>query len=119
MARSKQGYKRGIIKRDIKRWVSENSVTVQNWRWYCGITKHSDRTRIVQHIREKGIEGLCWHPWNAGTFENAHEIEVYFSGIGMANAPTTGGATSESKFVYVFKQYPTLIDEFAAFLESL
>lgn len=113
----KSGYKRGVIIRDINKWVKENSIGfVLYGNWYCGITKHSDFTRINQHIRQKNILGLYFKHWNAENVETAHEIEVYFHKLGMANKPHKGGAKKESRFAYVFKIGTNPVDDIFALL---
>ncbi len=113
-------YLKKKIKNGIKKHIADNSIgVVLYYKWYCGITKHEGITRLKQHIREKKISGLYFMQIDAGTKDNAHEIEVHFSKKGMANKPHAGGAKKDSKYVYVFKISPTWIDELLNFIENL
>lgn len=69
--------------------------------WYCGITNNELR-RKAEHNLKKGLVSY-WKCFDAENKQNANDVESYFSQKGTKNAPHIGGATSNSKYVYIFK----------------
>ena len=113
-------YKVGAIKRSIEKWILENStIEVDYSRWYCGITKYPDDTRLKQHMNKRNDSGYFFKIWNAETMQQANNVEAYFSDKGMQNFPHSAGAKKTSKYVYVYKPNHTVFDDFKLFFEEI
>jgi hypothetical protein len=59
---------------------------------------------------------LYYKAWDAGTKSNALAIEKYFHDLGMKDKASSGGAVETTKYVYVFKINPNMMDEVAYLL---
>lgn len=110
------------IKNEFLKHIQLNSsINIVDYNnWYCGITKHPQK-RILQHINKRQTLALYPLIRDARSTENAHEIEKVMSEIGTINSATKGGATKESRYVYIFKDTITpldLLNEFLTFLNS-
>ena len=100
------GNKIGAIKRAI-----ENHIKVENGRslffkdynnWYIGITNNVG-VRKSQHKSTKDTNALHFKYWDAGTKQDAIEIERYFHLLGMKDKINVGNAKKDTIYVYVFK----------------
>lgn len=87
------------ISKHIKKSMGSENPRLSNW--YCGITNNESR-RKAEHNLNKGFVKY-WKCYDALTKQKANEIESYFSQKGTNNAPHSGGANSNSRYVYVFK----------------
>lgn len=90
---------KGQFTKFIKDTMGSNTPRLNGW--YCGITNNEDRRR-AEHNYKKG-EIKYWKCINAQTMEKANEVERYFSQKGTMNLPSPNGASTSSKWVYVFK----------------
>jgi len=88
------------ITKHIKKSMNSENPRLKNW--YVGITNNEKR-RKAEH-KAKMLNLKFWKSFNAGTLNNANEIEAYFSEKGTSNRPSKNGANEKSKFVYVFKK---------------
>jgi len=80
---------------------SMGSVNPRINHWYAGITNNTDR-RKAEHILEKEII-KHWKFIDAGSVDNANEVEKYFSEKGTRNLPFKNGGKKNSKYAYIFK----------------
>lgn len=98
----------------INAHIKKNSTIVaDNSRWYVGISNDAKR-RNAEHTRKFGDKICYFKSFYAYSKEIASQIEDYYAKKGTINAPGSRGATEESKWVYVFKAKPTLIDQLNA-----
>jgi hypothetical protein len=98
-----------IIRR-IEYWVKKNSTFfVEYSNWYIGIT-NKPHIRKSQHTTNIEGKPYFWQEYNARTRNIAEAIEKRFHDKGMKDARHVGGAKSDSKYVYVYKKYPTIFD---------
>ncbi len=110
------------IKRAISNYIHPNNNRSDGWiehsRWYCGVT-NDDTKRKAQHIWEKQISAMYFKSWDAGSKANSLIIEKYFHGLGMkGDSKSPGGVKSTSRYVYVFKINPNIIERISQFFES-
>lgn len=98
-----------IIKQ-IEAYVKQNSTIYVNYsRWYIGVTNNPE-IRKSQHKSLNNEEPYAWKHWYCYSKENALDIEKYFHQKGMLETDKTGGVADDSKYVYVYKKYPTILD---------
>lgn len=98
------------IKKQIEKYVKENSnFFVDYSRWYIGVTNNPE-IRKNQHKSLNNKEPNFWKHWYCYSKENALEIEKYFHKKGMLETSKTGGVAEDSKYVYVYKKYLTILD---------
>jgi hypothetical protein len=98
------------IIRKIEYHVFKNSTAWIVWsNWYIGITNKPHR-RKSQHIVDLKGKPFFWVEYNARSRDIAESIEKRFHDKGMRDARHAGGARNDSKFVYVYKKYPTIFD---------
>lgn len=98
------------IIRKIEYWVKKNStISVVYGNWYVGVT-NTPHIRKGQHKIKIETEPYFWQEYNARTKEIALAIESRFHRKGMKESHKTGGVRAESKYVYVYKKYPTIFD---------
>ena len=99
-----------IIK-EIESHIFQNStfyVVYDNW--YCGIT-NNPISRQNAHKSKNGKTTFLWESYNARSVNIALAIETYFHSKGMLNTDDKGGYDKEnSKYVYVYKKHPTILD---------
>lgn len=98
------------IIRKIEYWVKKNStISVMYKNWYVGVT-NAPHIRKRQHKTKIETEPYFWQEYNARTKEIALAIETRFHKKGMKESHKTGGVRTETKYVYVYKKYPTIFD---------
>ncbi len=98
------------IRRKIEAWVKENStLSVDYSRWYVGVT-NNENARKSQHKSQQGKELYFWQSFNARSRKLALAIELHFHKKGMLEKDVPGGTAQDSKLVYVYKKYPTILD---------
>lgn len=98
------------IIRQIEYWVKKNStISILYSNWYVGVT-NSPPQRKSQHKSKLGSEPCFWKEYNASTKEIALAIELLYHKKGMTESVKIGGVKPDSKFVYVYKKYPTIFD---------
>ena len=78
-------------------------------RWYVGISNSPVR-RNGEHTRKFGEDIKFFKSFYAYSMKIASQVEDYFSKKGTINACGSRGATEDSKWVYVFKANPTVLD---------
>lgn len=109
----------GAIKRAINSYIStkkgKSDFFIDHSNWYIGVTNNA-QVRKVQHQRQKNISALYYKAWDAETKSNALAIEKHFHDLGMKDKASSGGAVETTKYVYVFKINPNMIDEVAYLL---
>jgi hypothetical protein len=95
------------IKREIKAWVKHFSfLGVDYGRWYIGVT-NNPKVRINAHRCKIKDEPYMWYAWYAYSKVNALAIERYFHELGMLETSHPGGPAENTRYVYVFKRFPT------------
>lgn len=98
-----------IIIGKIKRWTLKKSVGwVVYEKWYIGITNNPN-ARATTHKSANG-HLYFWKEYNAKSRRIAEAIETYFHKKGMKEKDLKGGAREDSRFIYVYKKYPTIAD---------
>jgi predicted GIY-YIG superfamily endonuclease len=98
------------IIRQIEAYVKQKSTIIIDYkRWYIGVTNNPS-IRKSQHKSLNNEEPYFWKHWYCYSKENALTVEKYFHKKGMLNTSKQGGTAENSKYVYVYKKYPTLID---------
>jgi len=93
------------IKGAIEKWVARNSfIYVEYGNWYVGITGNPS-SRKSDHNTANFLGVRRWKVWDAGSLQNARAIEEYFgaNGKGMDGGRVTGGVTTKSRYIYVYK----------------
>ena len=98
------------VKREIENWVNLNSVGIIWERWYCGIT-NNPKIRKTQHKVRIKSKPYFFKAWHAKSLTIASSLETSFHKKGMRNKDLLGNAKANSWFIYVFKEYPTILDE--------
>jgi|GEM_PF-1249990 len=115
------GHKIGAIKRAIENYIHPSNrrsfIFSEYENWYIGITNDTKR-RKAEHEYKKELETLHFNSWDAGTVQNAVEIEKYFHDKGMKDKASVGNAKKDSIYVYVFKIQPHALDFLFAALAS-
>ena len=79
-------------------------------RWYVGVTEFPQR-RYKEHMRKIGTEPFYWFSWYAYSKKTALTIEKHFHDLGMLEGAMAGGVKNTSKFVYIYKLKPDILDE--------
>lgn len=98
------------IIREINLWTKKNSALSVNYsNWYVGITA-DETNRKSSHKSNNYGEIFFWQCFNARSVNIARAIETYFHKKGMLEKDLPGAITERSKFVYVYKKNPTLVD---------
>ncbi len=98
-----------IIK-EINCWVDKHSNGwIDYCNWYVGITNHPP-TRRSAHKQNNSSDPHAWKDWNAKSRRISEAVETYFHDLGMKDYDTKGGAIESSKWIYVYKKHPTLLD---------
>ena len=99
-----------IIK-EIELQVSENSTLyVEYSNWYCGIT-NNPTVRKSGHKSKNNRKPAFWKSFNARSVKISLSIETHFHKKGMLDTDDKGGYDKEkSKFIYVYKKHPTILD---------
>lgn len=100
-----------LYKREsINKWVNTNSfATADISRWYIGVTSHPIK-RQKQHQSKNKATTTYFVYFNARTKEIAKAIELYFHKKGMLETIKPGRLIKESKYVYLYKKQPTILD---------
>ncbi|SRR5258705_2466896 len=110
------GRRCGAIKRAIENHIhpknSRSDFYVEYSNWYIGVTNNTV-VRKGQHKRSKKTLALHFEYWDAGTVENACEVEKHFHTLGMKDKHGTGGVRANTTFVYLFKISTNIFDDFA------
>lgn len=95
------------INSQISAWVNKNSVLwTDKGRWYAGVT-NDEKRRKIEHTVKNDEKMTAWKCWNAKTLRISSALEDSLSHRGFSNAPFTRGAKETSKFIYVYKKFPT------------
>jgi len=98
------------IKKEIEahvRGYSNFFVVYSNW--YIGITNNVSKRKTQHKTANKG-DLYFWVDYNARSRRIAEAIELYFHKKGMLETEKVGGAKEDSKYIYVYKKHPTIVD---------
>lgn len=99
------------VRKEIKEWMSENSTfVIDNSRWYVGITNDANRRKKEHQIKNNK---LCkfWKVWNMKSVRLSLSLETSFHTLGLLDKDTKGGYDRKlSKYIYVYKKKPTIMD---------
>ena len=103
----------GCVKRDISRWITRHSLGkhADLSAWYCGISHTNDTSKLEEYLKKKGITELYFKCWLANDLMASQEILTFFIKNGMKNKTVKGKVNNQTKFVYVFKIHPQIVDE--------
>jgi hypothetical protein len=95
------------------RWVQRYSPTepVDLSNWYCGITHNSDYSKLDEYLKSKGITDFHFRRWLSNDLIASNEILSFFIRNGMRTKPLKGKPHEATKYVYVFKYNPKILDE--------
>lgn len=103
----------GCVKRDISRWVvrytTEGPVDLS--KWYCGITHVENTSKLDSYLEKKGSQNLYFKRWLANDPIASQEILSFFIKNGMINRPIKGKLNVQTRYVYVFKIQPAVVDD--------
>jgi hypothetical protein len=99
---------RSIVAKINKHLTDNSLIYTDHNRWYIGITDDIER-RKREHTQKHG-DLKCFASYYAYTKDIACSIETYFTKKGTLNALGSRGATDNSRYVYIFKAKPTIID---------
>lgn len=106
----------GAIKRAIENHIhpknNRSDFYVDYANWYIGVTNNTN-VRKGQHKRTKKTAALHFEYWDAGTMENACEVERHFHKKGMRDKHGKGGVRASTTYVYLFKINTNIIDDLA------
>ena len=100
------------IIRQIKAHTEKHAklIKADHSLWYCGITNNP----IIRNTSHKYINKdtpYAWKYWNAYSRRIAEAIETYcHKKLGMKDKDAKGGASQDSKWVYVYKKHKTILD---------
>lgn len=98
------------IIRKIEYWVKNNStISILYGNWYVGVTNKPHISK-GQHKSKIDADPYFWKEYNSRSKEIALAIELHFHKKGMKESHKTGGVSTDSKYVYVYKKYPTIFD---------
>jgi len=98
------------IIRKINAWAKKNStLEIDYKRWYIGVT-NNEQARKSKHKSAIGGDIYFWQAYNARSKKLALAIELYFHNKGMLETKLPGGTAEDTKMVYVYKKYPTILD---------
>ena len=79
-------------------------------RWYIGVTNELPR-RYGEHKTKIETEPYYWYSWYAYTKDIALTIEKHFHDLGMQDGSMPGNVKKTSKYVYIYKEKPDIIDK--------
>lgn len=98
------------ITQDIEAWLNTNSTLFVKYRnWYIGIT-NDPAARRLKHKNKLKTDPYFWKSFYTCNVRIASAIETHFHKKGMLESDKKGGVTDDSKYVYIFKKYPTILD---------
>ena len=98
------------ILRAINKQVKEHSSLVVHYsNWYVGVT-NNPAVRKNGHGSKNKEAVYFWEHYNARSLGIAMAIEKHYHAKGMLETGKTGGVAADSKWVYVYKKYPTIFD---------
>ncbi len=97
-----------IVKKIEEHFENNSTFYVDEIRWYIGITNDVER-RKKEH-QKKYPQMKFFRSFNARTMNISSQIEKHITQKGTANKAWKGGANENSKWVYVFKSKPTILD---------
>jgi predicted GIY-YIG superfamily endonuclease len=97
------------IIREFEKWALKNST---GWivysNWYVGITNNPNARKSAHNSANGHL--YFWLEQNARSRRIAEAIETYFHNKGMKEKDLKGGAKDDSKYIYIYKKYPTIVD---------
>ena len=98
-------------RKEFLKWVEEHSTIYSDYsRWYAGIAKYPDN-RKIQHTSIMPNGTPFWEHKFLMTVEIALSLETSLHNLGFLETDNKGGYDKEkSKYVYIFKKYPTVFD---------
>ena len=131
MAVKLNNQKIAAVIREHKKWIIQHSnytiplpevirkkLRIPYERWYSGITKYSDDTRLLQHLNKNDWAGIYFKIMDTGTMQQANKVEAHFSNLGTKNSPHKAGATLESIYSYIFKADANLAEKVVILLNK-
>lgn len=99
------------VKRDIEAWVLINSNILYDFsRWYCGIT-NDPTVRERRHKHKLQLKPYFFISFDAKSKRIARALETSFHIRGMKDTDKHGGAKESSRYIYVYKIRPTILDD--------
>lgn len=103
----------GCVKRDISRWVIRHSPqgSANLTQWYCGITHVENTSKLESYLEKKGHRDVHFKRWLTNDLAASQEILSFFIKNGMVHKPPKGKPNVLTRFVYVCKIQPPIIDE--------
>jgi hypothetical protein len=108
----------GCVKRDVMRWVQKYSSDgpIDLSAWYCGITHNNDFSKLDEYLKSKGITDFYFRRWLSNDLTASNEILSFFIKNGMKTKPIKGKPHDATRYVYVFKFNPKILDDVLSIL---
>ncbi len=100
-------------RKELLEWVGKHSTVMINYsRWYSGITKNPNDRISSHNANPKNKKGAyLWFTVNVKSVRIALALETSLHKLGFLDTDDKGGYDREkSKWVYVFKRRPTIVD---------
>jgi hypothetical protein len=103
----------GCIKRDVMRWVNRYSSgkDIDLSDWYCGMTHVDDYAELEKYINRKGVPEIFFRRWLANDLTGSYEVLRFFVKNGMRSNPVKGNPKDNTRFIFVFKVHPRVLDD--------
>ena len=98
------------VRKEILEHMKRNStIWVENSRWYVGITNDENR-RKKEHEIKNNKQCKFWNCWDMKTKRLSRALESALHKQKLLDKDTPGNITEASKFIYVYKKRPTILD---------
>lgn len=95
---------------EIITWVNDNSTIIADPpRWYAGITNDQKR-RNKEHRIKNARDCKYWKYWDARSLRIAVALETALKELELCHEDGQRGANINSRFIYVYKKFPTIFD---------
>jgi len=88
---------------------SHSTLIVAYPRWYAGMTNKTNARR-TSHNSKMPNGTPYWLKIYCGSRAIADKLETSLHELGFLETDIKGGIDDNSKYVYIFKQYPTILD---------
>lgn len=99
------------VRSAILKWVRENSTFTSDYaRWYVGVTKNPSQ-RQAAHNSKMPNGTLYWKHFYVASSKIASDLETELHiNYGFLETDKKGNIQNDSKYIYVFKKHPTIVD---------
>ncbi len=98
------------VRKEVNEWIDQNSfLQVDKSRWYVGITNDGNR-RKKEHEIANNRKCKYWKLWDMKSVRISLALETSLHKEGLLDKDVKGGYIKDSKYLYVYKKFPTIID---------